>query len=124
MKQTEVAGGSSAVGGSPNRLARLMHDIKDHNNSILLGTDLLHKYWDDLRPYLVQPESYEDSEVREALREVMQNIPLVISGIRKASGRIEEVISVHAEEALVSAAPSLRLETGAAQTSPRAAITA
>ena len=77
---------------SSQPISRFTHDIKDHNNSILLGTDLLHKCWEDLSLHLAESEC-EDPEIREAYREILATIPVVITGIRNASKRIEETIS-------------------------------
>ncbi len=85
--------GAPAVTDSSARTSRFTHDIKDHNNSILLGTDLLHKYWEDLSAHLADNESAEDPEMREAFQEILATIPMVISGIRSASLRLDETIS-------------------------------
>jgi hypothetical protein len=74
-------------------LSRLTHDIKDHNNSILLGTDLLDKYWEDLTAHLAEAGLDSDPQLCESYREILSTIPMVISGIRVASRRIEETIA-------------------------------
>jgi hypothetical protein len=78
---------------SGKRSANFTHDIKDHNNSILLGTDLLHKYWQDLSAHLSDIEPHENPEIWEAYLEIVTTIPVVIAGIRNAARRIDETVT-------------------------------
>lgn len=84
----------NSAGGS---MSSFTHDIKDHNNSILLGADLLLKYWEDLSEHLSELESKIDLEDRESVNDICTTIPAVIDVIRKSGQRIEEVIDKYRE---------------------------
>jgi len=74
---------------------RFTHDIKDQNNSILLGTDLLLKCWEDLRAHLDELHDEGTLEISESLHDICTTIPAVIDGIRKSTYRIEHIIDNH-----------------------------
>jgi hypothetical protein len=80
--------------GNPSgeSLASFIHDIKDHNYSILLGTDLLFKFWEELKEHLAEPEGNEELENRDSFDDICTTIPAVVTGIRKSAHRIEEII--------------------------------
>lgn len=75
--------------------ARFTHDIKDQNNSILLGTDLLLKCWEDLRAHLDELRDEGTLEISESLHDICSTVPAVIDGIRKSTYRIEHIINNH-----------------------------
>ena len=100
----------SAVADSfGRRRSRFTHDIKDHNNSILLGTDLLNKYWEDLNAHLADMPPNDDAAIREEFEDIMITIPFVVAGIRKAARRIDEIATSGLQE-IISPAEELSNE--------------
>lgn len=95
MKSSNDALGVRAATDFPagSSVSRFTHEIKNHNGSIQLGTDLLNKYWEDLSAHLTDATSVEDPEIREDYQEILASIPILISGIRNASKLIDETIA-------------------------------
>lgn len=71
-------------------LSRLTHDISDQNYTILMAADLLLKYWDDLSRFLT--EELQENQRTDEYREIVETMPVVISGVRRASLSIDNII--------------------------------
>lgn len=84
---------------SPRRtISRITHDINDHNYSIVMGSDLLVSYWEEISAHLAQTDRAADRETEEAFQELLADIPAVIDGIRRAARQIDLIVGQVAQD--------------------------
>lgn len=76
-------------------VAGLDHEVNNPNNSIMLGSELLTMYWQEICGFMdeLEEELECDSGRWAAYHELKESVPSVIDGIKQSVSRIENVMT-------------------------------